>query len=72
MLASTQYFSTLDMASGYWQIPVQPVLQEKTALVTHSGLYEFKKFPLGLVNTPAILQELIFWLDCRVISAMCT
>lgn len=41
-LANAKYFSTLDLASGYWQVPMDPLSKEKTAFVTHSGSFEFR------------------------------
>ena len=34
-LGQAKYFTTLDLASGYWQIPVHHQSQEKTAFITH-------------------------------------
>ena len=51
-LGSMQYFSTLDLATGYWQICMDPASHEKTAFVTHEGLHEFRVMPFGLTNAP--------------------
>jgi len=58
-LAGTQYFSSMDLMSGYWQIEMDPESREKTAFVTHAGLFEFNVMAFGLCNTPSCFQRLM-------------
>ena len=56
LLAGKQYFTTLDLAAGYWQVWMDPSSTEKTAFVSSSGLYQFLKMPF---RAPATFQRLI-------------
>lgn len=58
-LSGNVYFNTLDLASGYYQIPISDESKSKTAFVTPDGQFEFNRMPFGLANAPAVFQKSI-------------
>ena len=58
-LGGSQYFSILDLLSGFYQIEVDEADREKTAFVTPDGLYQFRRLPMGLCNSPSSFQYLM-------------
>jgi len=72
-LSGACWFSTLDLAAGYWQVEVHPDDREKTAFVTPFGMHQFCVMPFGLCNAPGMFQRLmeltlsgLHWTTCLV------
>lgn len=55
-LGTACVFSTLDCNNGYWQIEINEKDRQKTGFVTHHGLLQFIRMPLGLRNAPGTFQ----------------
>ena len=49
-LGGAEYFTTLDLQSEYWQVPLDENSKEITAFSTSNGHFEFNVMPFGLSN----------------------
>ena len=72
-LHGANYFSTLDLSQGYYQISLDEQDQMKSAFTAKSGQYCFTRMPFGLANAPCTFQRVlnnvmrnINWKSCVV------
>ena len=66
-LAGATVFSSLDAASGFYQIPLHEASQELTTFITPMGRYCYRRLPFGITSAPEIfmrkMNELLYGLD---------
>ena len=58
-LQHAKYFTSMDLRSGFWQIELDPTSRDKTAFISHAGLFRFRVMPFDLTNAPATFQRLM-------------
>ena len=63
--------SILNLAMAYHQVPVKPFDIEKTAFITHAGLYKMVQMPFGLCNASSTYQRLLFGVLQGLIGRIC-
>ena len=52
-----QYFAVFDLTSGYYQAPIVEESRELTAFKTRSGVYQWKRLPMGLTGAGSFFQN---------------
>ena len=57
--ANANYFSSLDLMSGFWQMELDEDSRKKAAFITQQGVYEWTRMPFGLTNAPISFQTLM-------------
>ncbi|UYV72920.1 hypothetical protein LAZ67_10001186 [Cordylochernes scorpioides] len=58
-LAQAKYFSTADISSAYWQVPIHPDSRPLLAFATLEGLYQPTRLPFGLKTSPQVYERAI-------------
>ena len=58
-LSQATTFSKMDLASGFYQVPIHPDDRQKTAMITPFGNYQWNVMGMGLSNAPAAFQTLM-------------
>ena len=58
-VSAAKVFTTLDIASAYWNIPLENSSKEKTAFQAGNELFQFTVLPYGLSAAPATMQRLL-------------
>ncbi|POM77020.1 Reverse transcriptase, partial [Phytophthora palmivora] len=53
------WYRSLDMASGFWVVPMTDRARSISAFITPFGLFDWNRMPFGLKNAPQIYQRLL-------------
>ena len=72
-LGGNTYFSTMDLTSGFYNIPMAEGDKKYTAFTTPMGLYEYNRMPQGLCNSPASFMRMMLSIfgDLNFSSLLC-
>ena len=65
-LGDAKFFTTLDLGSAFWQVPLRKKDREKTGFACELGLYQWKRMPFGLCNATATFERLMAQASTKV------
>ena len=58
-LGNAKFFTSLDLGSAFWQVPLRKQDRDKTGFACELGLFQWKRMPFGLCNATATFQRLM-------------
>jgi hypothetical protein len=58
-LCDAKWLSTMDLASGYWQVELEEGAREKSAFAVRGGLFQWRVMPFGMCNAPSTFERLM-------------
>lgn len=72
-LEGARYFTAIDLAKGFWQIPLDEESKQKASFTTIYGQYQYRRLPFGLTSAPSAFQKMmntvlagLNWIQCMV------
>jgi len=70
-LSGSSWYSTLDLRSGYYNIPIAEEDRDKSAFITQGGCFRFTVMPFGLTCAPSEFQRLMDVILCGLSYLTC-
>ena len=58
-IGNTKFFITMDLDSGYWQVPCEETSKAKLAFFTPTGKKRFRTMPMGATNAHPVFVALV-------------
>ena len=58
-IGNAKYVTKFDLLKGFWQVYLTDRAKEVSAFIMPNGLYQYKLMPLGMKNSPVIIQLMV-------------
>ena len=58
-IGHSKFITKFDLLKGFYQVPLTDRAKEISAFVTPDGLYQYKRMPFGMKNSPSTFQRLV-------------
>jgi len=71
VLSGSSWYSTLDLRSGYYNIPIAQAGRDKSAFITRQGCFRFTVMPFGLTCALSVFQRLMDVVLCGLSYQVC-